>query len=70
MTVLQPFLAPFLLYTGCPTDMVTRSDQILKIEKSHMSKSKPCFKILELRALRWHFENGYEGGRGAGGIIN
>ena len=22
-------------YTGCPTDMVTTSDQILKIEKSH-----------------------------------
>ena len=34
-------------YTGCPTDMVTRSDQILKIEKLHMTKSKPCFEILE-----------------------
>ena len=33
--------------TGCPIDMLTTSDQILKIEKSHMPKSKPCFKILE-----------------------
>ena len=34
-------------YTGCPTQRLTSSDQILKIEKSHMSKSKPCFEILE-----------------------
>ena len=34
-------------YTGCPTQRLTTSDQILKIEKSHMAKSKPCFKILE-----------------------
>ena len=36
-----------IVCTGCPIDMLTRSDQILKIEKSHMSKSKPCFEILE-----------------------
>jgi hypothetical protein len=30
--------------TGCPTQRLTTSDQILKIEKSHMPKSKPCFK--------------------------
>ena len=42
--------------TGCPTDMVMPSDQILKIEKSHVSKSKPCFEILEKKALRWHFK--------------
>ena len=35
------------IYTGCPIDMLTTSDQILKIEKSHMPKSKPCFEILE-----------------------
>ena len=40
------FIKPFG-YTGCPIDMLTTSDQILKIEKSHMSKSKPCFKIFE-----------------------
>ena len=34
-------------YTGCPIDMLTHSDQILKIEKSHMPISKPCFKILK-----------------------
>ena len=38
---------PAMLYTGCPIDMLTTSDQILKIEKSHMPKSKPCFEILE-----------------------
>ena len=44
------------IYTGCPTDMLTTSDYILKIEKSHMSKSKPCFEILGKKAFRWHLE--------------
>ena len=44
------------LSTGCPTQMLTSSDQILKIEKSHMPKSKPCFEILEWKPFRWHLE--------------
>ena len=28
----------------------------MKIEKSHMSKSKPCFEILGKKAFRWHLE--------------
>ena len=28
----------------------------MEIEKSHNSKSKPCFKILGKKAFRWHLE--------------
>ena len=38
--------------TGCPIDMLTTSDQILKIEKSHMPKSKPCFEIGRVVVVR------------------
>ena len=44
------------LITECPTQRLTTSDQILKIEKSHMAKSKPCFEIFELKSFKWHLE--------------
>ena len=47
MTISMQVLANPLIITTHDYDMVTRSDQILKIEKSHMSKSKSCFEILE-----------------------
>ena len=50
------FLVSITVYTECPTQRLTTSDQILKIEKSHMAKSKPCFEILELKSFRWHLE--------------
>ena len=30
-------------YTGCPTDMLTSSDQILQFSNPHVSKSKTDF---------------------------
>ena len=39
------------IITGCPTNMLTTSDSILQILKSHMSKSKTCFEILMKKAF-------------------
>ena len=40
-----------VFYTGCPIDMLTNSDSILKFLKSNMSKSKTYFEILGKKAL-------------------
>ena len=42
--------------TGCPTDMETRSDQILQFSNPHMSKSKTCFEKFVKKSFRWHLE--------------
>ncbi len=39
-----------VLNTGCPTNMLTSSG-FLKTEKSHMSKSMPCFEVLGKKLL-------------------
>ena len=39
-------LRNFEEYAGCPTDILTTSDSILKILKPHMPKSKTYFEIL------------------------
>ena len=35
-----------IMYTECPTDMLTISDSILQFLKPHISKSKTCFENL------------------------
>ena len=39
-------------YTGCPTDMLTTSDSILKFLKLHTSQSKTSLKILVKKSFR------------------
>ena len=46
------------LCTGCPSDMLTTSDWILKIEKSHMPKVSPVLKFLNKNLLDGTLKSG------------
>ena len=41
---------------NCSARALAWADKILKIKKSHKSKSKPCFEILGNKSFRWHLE--------------